>query len=282
MNKRGQIYILVALIMSVIIFGMVTVSNRVVQESLESSFETLSKNYAVEGAKLINSLIGTGDIVTGFKDFTVLFTSYSKTQNPRFELIYALDYNSTFYVGNYLKSRMFVCVDKDCTCTPEFCLPPLEGCYSLVPASISFDGLAYDPVIYSSIMSGNCEFNVSYGPGKAIENIDTAYIIINDITYPFSITKGRPEVVAVSWETKAQQRKVFAEGTIIPQETGNPAMTLSKYCHNTCDPSYCSEAPGCFARCGFMITEDECSANSGVEGDCVWIEGESRCGAKTG
>ena len=81
-NKRGQVYILAAIVMSIIIYGMVTISNRVVQDSVASDFERIANNYATETAKLVNSVAGQGDVFTYFKNFTVMFASYAKVPKP--------------------------------------------------------------------------------------------------------------------------------------------------------------------------------------------------------
>jgi len=271
MNKRGQLYILVALVMSIIIYGMVTISNRVEQESVNSYFESLSNNYAVESAKLINSLSDKQDEIPGaFKNFSLLFTSYSKTQNQKFELIYAFDFNDTLYIGNYLKSRIFFCTTADCSNY----YAPLEGCYSGVPASVSFDGLTLDVNMPTREILGECEKVIEYAA------LDTLYITINEITYQFDIRKDRPEVFLVSWESQAEQRKVFTGGNLITEGTGFK-MSLSKYCHDRpiFDGSYCVQVEGLpKANCGLILSKQECDVNDiSLGGDCAWSESVEKC-----
>ena len=57
MNKKGQIYILAALILSIVVFSLSQTINKFQQEELEEDFEKLSDNYELESSKLINSLI---------------------------------------------------------------------------------------------------------------------------------------------------------------------------------------------------------------------------------
>lgn len=272
MNKRGQLYILVALVLSIVIYGMVTISNRVEQESVESFFESLSNNYAVESAKIINSLAEEREQIPGaFRNFSLLFTSYSKTQNQRFELIYAFDFNNSLYIGNYLKSRIFFCTEEDCSNY----YAPLEGCYAEVPASVSFDGLTLDVNMPNRDVLGECEKVIEYAAP-----IDILYITINDITYQFDLRKDRPEVFIVSWESQAQQRKVFVDGDIITEDQAYK-MSLSKYCHENpvFDATYCIEQSGSTkANCGLILNEDECDVNDISEGgDCTWSEGVEKC-----
>ena len=57
MNKRGQVYILAALIISVVIFILALRPNVIIQEKIEDDFEKLSGNYEYESTRFINSLI---------------------------------------------------------------------------------------------------------------------------------------------------------------------------------------------------------------------------------
>ena len=78
MNKKGQLYILVAMILCVAIFMLVSQYNVVEQEKMRDDFDELSDNYAIESTKLLNSLfIVGGDVFGSFANFTILFTSYS-------------------------------------------------------------------------------------------------------------------------------------------------------------------------------------------------------------
>lgn len=258
MHKRGQIYLLVALVMSVIIFGMVTVSNKVGQEDVESSFEALSSNYAVESSKLINAMLDEADkdIADAFRNFTLLFTSYSKTQNPQFEMIYAFDFNNKVYVGNYLRSKLIVCTDIECEKPVA-----LKGCYSEIPATVSFDELALPIELYQRSVTETCETEIEYEAGKEVNGL---FLTIGEVTYPFDIKKDQPEVMIVSWESKDRQRKVFTEGSFITGGSG-AVITLSGYCDKICDQVFCTTA--CKSRCGFIATKEECDLNSE---DCRW------------
>ncbi len=272
MNKRGQLYILVALVMAIIIYGMVTISNRVEQESVESDFEDLSTNYATESAKLINSLNDEPEkIPKAFKNFSLLFTSYSKTQNQKFELIYVFDYEGKLYIGNYLKNRIFYCTNEDCTNYYQ----PLEGCYSTVPASVSFDGLTLDVNMPTKEVLGECEEVIDYG-----DTIDIIYITINDVTYQFDVRKDRPQVFLVSWENQVEQRKVFTGGELITEGAGFK-MSLSQYCEEKpeFDEAYCVTVDGQpKANCGLITAEDECEANSiDNGGHCAWSGDLQKC-----
>ncbi|MEK6861773.1 MAG: hypothetical protein AABY07_07430, partial [Nanoarchaeota archaeon] len=106
MNKRGQVYLLAALIIGFILFIVITPSNIVRELTIDDRFEELSKNFEIESAKFINYLIKEEkDVPSSFLNFTILFTSYSKTKNPDFGLIYAFIKDNKLYIGNYLDDQ---------------------------------------------------------------------------------------------------------------------------------------------------------------------------------
>ena len=107
MKKRGQIYILAALILIFVIFILVSQSNVIRELVLENDFERLTKNYEAESSRFVNSLLAAKENISDkFLEFTIYFTSYSKTQNPDFGLIYLFDYDNKLHIGNYLNESI--------------------------------------------------------------------------------------------------------------------------------------------------------------------------------
>ena len=263
MNKRGQVYILVAIVLAMVIFGLVSVLNKVEQENVESDFEELSDNYASESSKLINALIAnpTVDISSAFINFTILFTSYSKTINPKFGLIYAFYYDGKLHMGNYLDTSINVKCDK--------CARPtnIEGCFSTIPATVTFGGLDLGVNVYENVIS-QCNLTQVKGD-DFIGDPEYVDITIKGVPYRFSIKQGHPEIIIVSWESRAEQRKVFTEGDFVPEFEGN-VITLNDVCKEgaECDFRFCHEVGGiCRVNCETYITQDECIVD---EPFCSW------------
>jgi len=214
MNKRGQIYILVALVMSIAIFGLVSVSNNVVQENVKSNFEKLSSNYASESTKLVNELINNPKKEVGeeFRAFTQLFTAYSKIQSPEFGLVYIFEYDGLLYLGNYMDEGFIVsgeCEGSDCS---------LDGCYEKIPASVGFEGSGFN-IDIPQVEFTECVAELDSGDFKSKIIPDTLEILIGDemVPYTFTLKEGQPEIIMVSWENQGNQRKVFTEGDLTPQ-----------------------------------------------------------------
>ncbi|MDD4878634.1 MAG: hypothetical protein PHO02_06410 [Candidatus Nanoarchaeia archaeon] len=276
MNKRGQVYVLAAIIMSIIIYGMVTISNRVVQESVASDFERISSNYAMETAKLVNSVAGKGDMLDAFKKFTVQFASYAKAQSPRFELISVFDSNGVLYIGNFLKEKIIITCN-DGICNEEL---PLAGCYQTIKAEVTFDGLGFEVPINMEEIT-RCQTEISYG-ATPIKYIN---ISAGNVAYQFRLEREQPDVIVVSWETNAKQRKVFTRGNFVA--SSGSVMTLTDYCASrlaltgSCTGSaevgddfgaYCQ--PGnCKPNCELIgSNEEECLINTACRWDTSIME----------
>jgi hypothetical protein len=245
MNKKGQIYIIAAILLSVVIFAIATVTNVAKQEKFKGDFEKLSNNYELEGAKLINTIANTqGDVGSKFGKFTYDFTAYSKTQNPQFGVIYVLDYNNTVYVGNYMTGEVYV--DSG---SPT--LTNLQGCFGKVGASVSFGALSatFDTTPFEL---DKCVKNMSEPPLKKI------YMLIGDAWYPFQLVSGKAQLMVVSQMEQAEQRKVFIGGEGFIKET-------EAYCEMLNDQSYgkslCMEIESKKGPCYFDQKDVECKVN---------------------
>jgi len=199
MNKKGQIYIIAAILLSVVIFALASVTNVAKQEKFKGDFEKLSANYETEGSKLINTVVNTGDDVGArFGNFTYAFTSYSKTQNPQFGLIYVLDYGGRVYLGNYLKEDIYI----DAGTGMPFVL---EGCFEKVGASVTFGALT------ATFDTGKSEITkcVKEIPEPSSKKV---YVAIKNSWYPFRLIEGKPTMMVVSQMEQQEQRKVFVGG----------------------------------------------------------------------
>ncbi len=202
MHKKGQIYVVAAILLSVVIFGIASITNVAKQEELKGDFERLSGNYETEGSKLINSVIDSGEEVgPRFGNFTYLFTSYSKTQNPQFGLIYIFDYKEVVYIGNYLTDPIQV-EYKDATGSQ---ILNLTGCFGSVELSVTFGDLTTS--FTSNIM--DLEKCVQEIP-EPLDN--KLFVAIRDSWYPFELIPGKPQLMVVSKMEQSEQRKVFVGG----------------------------------------------------------------------
>lgn len=202
MGKRGQVYLLAAIILGFVLFVLYSKTNIVMKTVIDDDFEALSKNYEIESAKFVNGLLkGDKEISNAFKNFTALFTSYSKTKNPDFGLIYAFDYKNSLYVGNYLNESIIV---KKGVKTKD-----LQGCFDKIKTSLSIGGLSLELKNVDYQILGECTWETPSDENKPTYLIE---IILQEIRYEVEVIAGNPELVIVSRESKGADRKVFTKG----------------------------------------------------------------------
>ncbi|MFH1332086.1 MAG: hypothetical protein ABIH63_02260 [archaeon] len=242
MNKKGQIYIIAAILLSVVIFALASVTNIAKQEKFKGDFEKLSSNYETEGSKLINTVVNTGeDVGARFGNFTYAFTSYSKTQNPQFGLIYVLDYGGRVYLGNYLKEDIYI----DASGGPPFAL---EGCFEKVGASVTFGALT------ATFDTGKEEITkcVKEIPEPSSKKV---YIAIKNSWYPFKLIEGKPTMMVVSQMEQEEQRKVFVGGEGFVKEEDHCASFNLDKCQYLAD----------YGICEWDKEEQECKQNEDID-----------------
>jgi len=102
MNKRGQFYIITALILSFALFGVTYASNTIEEPVLFSNFNEVSQNYVTESTKLINGLLEEqeSDIPGRLQTFTSDFLNYAKLRDPSFGMVYVYSQDDTAIIKN--------------------------------------------------------------------------------------------------------------------------------------------------------------------------------------
>lgn len=211
MNKRGQIYILVALILALVLYMLMTKTNIIYEHEIIDDFETLSRNYDIEASKFMNSLLSEdkseGEVEILFDIFTCDFTRYAKNQNPDFSLIYVFEYGENLYIGNYLEQPILV--------EDTYMIP---GCKEGTVISGGVEGLEFG----GSLSMCGCV--------EPIEPLSSLDLTIGSTLYEIDITSGRPEIIIVSREDKGEQRKVYTKEEYV--DGGEDATSGSDFCSN--------------------------------------------------
>lgn len=210
MDKRGQVYLLAALLLSFILVAVIIKLNTIQADKDQGDFLQLSENYNEESTKFINHITeeafrnpteyNINKVSNVFMNFTKEFTKYSKTQNPGFGIIYFFDYandpeaTATYLlIGNYLEHEMIITVG---SITQEL----VHGCKTKIHAGASFDDFEFDTSIEDLA-----------GCNKTIPTIVDEYdfnFIIGNIEYTANISRGESKIGLVSEELKNKQRKV--------------------------------------------------------------------------
>ena len=273
MHKRGQVFILAALILSFIIFSLAVKVNIANRPIIEGDFEGLSRNYDIESTKFINLLteknfreaLKLEDVAVLFLNFTQDFTSYSKTQNPEFGVIYFFDFESSIsgqgvgklFVGNYLDQDIIVW-------TKEGEEQVVEGCKNTVNAGVSFGEFKFNTGVET--LNFDCATNLSRGNSDPY----SFSFIIGDIEYTSEISLGEAKIGIVAHEDTNEQRRVY----INELKEGSVVDPITK-----CDElAGKGKIPGNFFICNCEKRNKKNCED--FQGDCVYCEESKKCLAK--
>lgn len=109
MNKKGQFYIIIVLIIGVAIYGISSEVNKIEEVSLFEDFSELSQNYVGEAPKVVNYAIQNDDPVNPkLDDFTEEFMSLAKKKIPDIGLFYIYSNGSNLTFRSYLGETVLV------------------------------------------------------------------------------------------------------------------------------------------------------------------------------
>lgn len=213
MNKKGQIYILASILLSLVLYGMSTIPNMVVQQEFKGDFEKLTKNYEQESSKFVNSvLLSEKDVLESFTNFTVIFMSYSKSQNPNFGVITLLSYKNQLRIGNYLKQPILID-----TGTGE--LKNLNGCFDKISSLLIFNGVTIDLTAAEIKDIEKCFIDLTPSE-KVWVGIVEQKEPLQVLWYPFKVIPNKPQLMVINLQEEARQRRVniAGEGYVTEEE----------------------------------------------------------------
>lgn len=215
MDKKGQVYLLAAIIISVIVFSLAATKNTVTQEKLNDDFSTLSEVYNVESARFLNTLFEEKkinpslDVGQKFFDFSYNFASYSKSQNPNYELFYVFKTEeSKILVGNFLNTSIAVYVNDS-----PAPLVTVNGCFETLDAKVSLGGIQISAPIVGGV-DCSASKDISGNKIKLCMNPDTG----RPTCYPLTLS-GKPQLLIVTGASEGDQRQVYVGGEGLIDET---------------------------------------------------------------
>ncbi|MEK6952658.1 MAG: hypothetical protein AABX29_06620 [Nanoarchaeota archaeon] len=228
MNKRGQIYILAAIIFSLVIYLLSVNLNFTKGTVFSDFFIEISDNYDKESAKFLTSLSqellknSNLDVKTKFNEFSGKFTSYSKTINSAFGFIYFFDYSHResrrLIVGNHLDQPILVWVDENNK-------KIINGCKADIPLGTNFGDLSSRFIGILSDVLDSCSETLDLTIDANLYNVN---YVVSNIKYTSSVIKGVPQIVILSEEKKDEERKVYTNHKFEKGE--NWVNELKQYC----------------------------------------------------
>ena len=190
MKKRGQVFILAALILILVIFLLASQSNVIRERLFADKFEDIIKNYEAEGNKLINSVLESQTDPSGkFEMFSDNFVDYSTAQDPGIGTAYILNYEGTTSIGIYNMQIQAIDIE------PQPLI--IQSCIAQYDASVSSE-------------VGGTSFNLPVSCKITYDNINKVQITTADgFIYTFDIEAGKPQLNMVVKKDEQDQTKVY-------------------------------------------------------------------------
>jgi len=204
MNKRGQIYILAAILVGFTLVTLTSKVNYAILTDVEDNFKELSENYDVESSKFINSLLEdkNENVLSEITGFTQTFEHFAKNQNPDFGLIFLFPYKGSLYVENFLNRSILVDGQKVLPCSGQFNIN--------IPVKDQFSS---DIPVHSQLSDSQ-----SIDCIGVANSISSVRIIVGEVLYNFEVNENTMELIILSNEEKGSQRKVFLNNKILRGE----------------------------------------------------------------
>lgn len=108
-NKKGQFYVLIALLLISYAFSLTR--HDVPARKPRDTFQLLHEDYVNEGASTINNAVYEDANVTAkLAQFTTNYLAFARSAEPNFRLVYLLKYKDKLTVANRLDTRLNVTI----------------------------------------------------------------------------------------------------------------------------------------------------------------------------
>ena len=104
MNKKGQFYIIIVLVICMALYGVTREENTIKEATLFEDFSQLSSNYIEETPKVINYAVYSGsNVEDALSSFTEEFLDYAKKRNSNVGIFYVYnDGGGSVELRNYM------------------------------------------------------------------------------------------------------------------------------------------------------------------------------------
>jgi hypothetical protein len=109
MNKRGQFYLIIVIILAVVAYGVSSEINSVEEPILFEDFSDVSENYIREGANVINyAIYNNVSVNETLSSFSKEFLTYAKQRNPTVSLLYMYSNGTNITIKNFFSQTAVI------------------------------------------------------------------------------------------------------------------------------------------------------------------------------
>jgi len=103
MDKRGQFYLIIVFILSLVIYGVTYKVNSITEPIIWEDFNDVSQNYLSESVFVVNSALeNKQDVNSRIENFTKKYLNHSKQRNPNLGLFYIYSNGTQISLKSYL------------------------------------------------------------------------------------------------------------------------------------------------------------------------------------
>jgi len=189
MNKRGQFYILVALIVCFLAFIVVSKANTIQEQIALQNFDSFAQNYLEESARVTNEELANQnpDVNSKLSTFTNDFVDYARKKDPNLGVVYIYGEGENLIIKNYLNGETLKVVNVGGG-TP---IVNLLSTNAGITGNFEFEGTGIG--ITANTPAGEAV------PDKTVVatgNIDKIEIQIGDLVYPFDVS-STPNIAVI-------------------------------------------------------------------------------------
>jgi len=208
MNKRGQFFIFVAIIVALLVFTLITKSNTIREEVTLQNFEQLSQNYLTESPKVINyAIYSVESPEVSLSSFTEEFVNkYAKNNDPNIGLVYV--YNNpgnNVFIENLLNDELVSISASEADTNLIFSTTETIGggiCVS-------------DTGVCDEIDVNLCDIQRNYCVLLGDSLSGSLILKIGDINYNFELPKNNPSFIVIVKSIEGDTTKVdISQNTI--------------------------------------------------------------------
>lgn len=283
MENRGQVYILAAVIIGVLLFTIFATVNTSKQVDLNANFDRLNENYERESERFINAYVSdnspTAELENTFPKFAWNFNKFAMETNPEFGIISTLSYTKDGtrinLVVNMLDTPVFV-TTKSYNGGGVF-TPKKEESEVITGCSEISEGGVGSSIgeVNTGEAVGNpdvtvCTYKIT-DPGA-----DKVFLFVNDIWVGYRIPETadpKPGLIVTAKSDEGDQTQIFVNENEIPIDNSEESKVR---CSNICNLD-AADQNGCM---GTNPKKQKCCKfkdNSGCRVDCKIFKNKESC-----
>ena len=203
MDKRGQFYLIIAIIFSLAIFIITTKSNKIQETVLFEDFTRVSQNYVTEAPKTVNyAIYSDKEVNPTLKIFTEDFLDFARKTNPSISLLYIYSNGSNVTVVSYLDETTIVDVNSTKT-------DPLLGGSDISINDVNLNVAGVDFVHHVPVQIKN------FGGSFNTLNLNpTSYVNleIGGIFHNFKLDPNSPQLQVIVTASDGSSTKIYTTG----------------------------------------------------------------------